>query len=681
MATNKLQITDLDFSTIKTNLKEFLRSQTEFTDYDFEGSGLSVLLDILAYNTHYNAYYLNMVANESFLDTAILRDSVVSHAKLLGYTPKSVTSAKAFINLTVMTGDTTPDTLTIPRGLTFKSSPIDNMIYDFVVLDSITVDKTVEDYIFLNVPLYEGKLTSYKYTYNVDSNPKCIFTIPDTEIDTSTLVVNIQESETVLTTKTYTLSNDITNVNSESEVYFLQEGQGGKYQIYFGNGTIGKQLVDGSIVIIEYLVSSGANGNKVTDLALSTQLNGYTDYVIDTLSESSGGSDREDIEDIRKKSIIRYPSQNRLVTLKDYESYLLEVYPIIDSIVVWGGEEEDDPVYGKVFLSIKPKDNYYIPTSEKDRIIEEYIKPRSIVTINAEIRDPDYIYIKLINKVSYYKIKTLLDEQQLKNFVKAVIYSYTDTNINKFNTSFILSKLQEYMNKIDDSSIIGSQTSIRLEKRFLPTLNEVKTYELNFGTPLYRGTSINSLSSSQFSVYDKSGIERTVLLEEIPESYTGFSGIQITNPGYGYKSTPTVTITGDGTGAVAVAEIVNGRVNNIKIVQRGINYTKAVVTITGGDGYGATAVPVLDSRYGTLRTSYYNTSAEKIIVNSNAGTIDYDTGKINITNIRILSVNTTDGYIRMDIESQNDIITPSKNVILTIDKNDPSATSIEMMAV
>lgn len=673
MATNRLQVTDLDFDTIKNNLKNFLKSQSEFSDYDFEGSGLSVLLDVLAYNTHYNAYYLNMVANEAFLDTAILRNSVVSHAKMLGYTSQSTTSPRAIVNLTVPTDSNVTDTLTIPRGFTFKSELIDNISYNFVVLETTTVEKTGNNFVFLSLPIYEGQLVSYNYVYNQSSNPKGVFTLPDSNVDTTTLYVTVQTSTSNLSSKIYTKSTDILDINYNSEVYFLQEGLDNQYQIYFGNGAIGKQLNDGAVVNINYLVTSGAESNKANNFVVNSVIGSFTNYTVDSVSESSGGSSRENTTSIKENSILQYSTQDRLVTIKDYQSYIKKNYPAVQSISVWGGEEEQPPVFGKVFISIKPKQNYYITDMEKQRIIDNVIKPKSMISVSTQILDPEYLYLRIENKVKYDRKKTSYGEEQLKNLIKTSIYNYSDENLNNFGSIFVLSKLQDGIDGIDLNSIIGSESILRLEKRLSPQLNSTNTYEINFDVPLHRGTILNRLYSSEFQMTDTFGVLRNTTIEEVPESYTGLSSIRVIDPGTGYTSAPTVTITGDGYGAEAEAIIVNGRVERIDIKNRGINYTKALITFQGGSGYGASALAVLDSRYGTLRTVYFNSSAERQIINSNAGRIDYNTGLITISDIKIVAVNTPDNLLRITVESENGIIESHRNTILTIDKTDASA--------
>ena len=680
---DRLRVTELDFDTIKSNLKTFLNQQSTFTDYDFEGSGLSVLLDILAYNTHYNAYYLNMVANEAFLDTALLRDSVVSHAKSLGYVPYSKTAPIATINLLANSATSTASTLTIPAGFSFLSNKIDGKSYNFVVLEDVRVTKANSSFYFENLEIYEGQLITYSFTHNQSTNPKQIFTLPDNNIDTTTIKVGVSPSSSNTSVSTYSKVTDILDISSSSEVYFLQENKNGQFQIYFGNDVVGKKLPDGAIVSATYLLTNGDVANKsnnfIATATLSDTLNeSLSNFTITSVSAAAGGSEREDVDSIKYGASAQFSTQNRLVTLKDYESYLKKNYPSIDSLSVWGGETEDPPTYGKVYISLKPKLNYYISETEKQRIIDEIISPKAIVAVGAEIRDPEYLYLIVDNYVEYNKKKTTQSAESIKNSIRTAILLYRDTNLNKFDSTFVLSKLQDTIDNVDLNAITGSETTLRLQKRFKPSLGDSTTYTINFNALLHRGTTTNKLTSSEFRIYDSNGAIKTVLFEEVPESFTGISEIQITNAGTGYTEAPTVTITGDGAGAVANAIVVNGRVQSINITNRGINYTRAIVTLSGGNGYGASATAVLDGRFGYLRTIYYDDNAEKQTVNEQIGTINYITGTITINDIRILSVVPTDGLIRLTIESEKGIIKSSKNTIITLDEEDTASITTEL---
>ena len=675
---NRLRVTELDFDQVKTNLKTFLKQQTKFQDYDFEGAGLNILLDILAYNTHYNAYYLNMVANESFLDTAILRDSVVSHAKMLNYVPFSYTSPRAVINLTIDSGTTTPEEVTIPKGYTFESGLIDGSAYTFTTQQQYTATKSGTSFFFENVDIYEGQLNTFNYTYTEIDNPKGIFIINDTNIDTDSISVTVQPNISNTASSIYSKVDDILDITSESEVFFLQEGRNGNYEVYFGDGVVGKKLQDGAIVSIQYLITKGdiANG---ADAFIGTQNIGvYSTFTITVVDVAAGGAINESVDSIKFSAAAQYATQNRLVTVKDYESYIKSKYPSVDSLSVWGGEDNIPKVFGKVYIALKPKTNYFISETEKQRIIDEIINPKAIVSVQAEIRDPQFLYILLENSVQYNAKKTALDEQTIKNNIKQAIVLYKTTNLDKFNSTFIQSKLQEIIDATNGNSIVGSETNVKVQKRFQPKLNESASYRIEYNVPLFRGTTVNKLTSTPFTVNDITGVSRVAFFEETPQSFTGISEVQVTNSGAGYITEPTVTISGDGTGATAKAIIVNGKIQRIDVVNRGVDYTRAIITISGGSGFGSEAVAVIDGRTGTLRTIYFDSLAQRQIINSNVGTIDYDNGIITINSINFLTVDSDDGLVRLTIQSDKSIIQSTRDTIVTIDTDDPVSILTEL---
>ena len=677
---DRLRVTELDFDTIKENMKAFLSQQSEFTDYNFEGSGLNILLDLLAYNTHYQAYYLNMVANESFLDTALLRNSVISHAKALGYVPYSRKASRAIINFTANTNTNTAATLTVPRGYTFFSEDVDGISYSFVTLEDKTVTKANNDFSFINLPIYEGNLVSYVYVYSEAENPKQIFLLPDNSIDTSTIRVSVQPNNANTQVSTYLLATDSSNTSLQSEVFYLQESSFEEYQIYFGDNKIGKKLTDGSVITIEYLTTSGEAANRANNFVATNSLadslgNSQTDFIVEPISAASGGAEKEDIDEIKFSAPVQYTTQNRLVTYSDYSAYIKKSYPAIDSISVWGGEDEKPPKFGVVYIALKPKDGYYLSDSEKQRIIDEIIKPKAIVAIQSVIREPEYLYLKISSRVRYASNKTTSTEEQLKNLIRNSLIDYKLVNLDKFGAQFVLSRVQDVIDKVDTNSIIGSSVSVFLQKRFTPSLIKSSPYTLNFNVPLKRGVIGNKLTSTQFTVTDSQGINRSVQFDETPQSFSGISSVEVKNPGSGFTSAPTVTIVGDGIGATAVATILNGQIQGIEVINRGIDYTRATVSISGGGGSGAVAAVLIDGRIGTIRTVYYDEFAQRQVVDDNAGEIDYDSGVITISNIAITDVESFDKEIRVTIESEKDIINSSKNTIISIDENDPSSIS------
>jgi hypothetical protein len=310
---------------------------------------------------------------------------------------------------------------------------------------------------------------------------------------------------------------------------------------------------------------------------------------------------------------------------------------------------------------------------EKARIISEIIDPKSIVTVQSEIRDPEYLYLSVESSVQYDPRKTVLSEDAIKTNIRNAIISYRNSFLNKFGASFILSKLQDFIDGTDINSILGSEATVRVQRRFEPLLNQSASYNINFNVPLHRGTITNKLTSTEFNVYDTGGTLRTAQFDESPQSFTGISEIQVIDPGSGYTTAPTVTISGDGSNATAEATIVNGRIQKITVTNRGSEYTRATVSISGGNGFGASALAVVDAKIGTLRTIYYDSLAQRQIITADAGTIFYDTGLIVIYDIRFLAVSSTDNLIRMTIEADKGIIQSTRSTIITIDETDPTS--------
>jgi hypothetical protein len=688
---DRLNVTELDFDSIKTNLKEYLRQQTEFQDYDFEGSGLSVLLDILAYNTHYNAYYLNMVANESFMDSSVLRNSVVSHAKKVGYTPRSVSTPRAVVNVTVQTNNSTPGSLTIPKGYSFLSSQIDGNVYRFVTLEAHTTTKTGNNFIFTNVPIYEGQFVTYSYTNSYTNNPNQLFTIPDANVDTDKLKVSVQQSSSNNQVIVYNKATEVLNLSSSSTVYYLQEGKNGRYDVYFGDNIISKKIPDGGIVNLEYLITNGEVANKANNFLSTSAIDGFSTITINSIAAAAGGAPRESVDAIKFSAPLNLLSQNRAVTKNDYIKLIQQKYPSFEAVNVWGGEENDPPIYGKVFVSAKPKLGFEVTDTEKEFVKNTILKPMSILTVTPEIVDIDYNYLKINSTVFYERNKSNLSDSELKAGLKTIIENYCATNLNKFNSYFKYSGLETTVDNYN-SAIVSNEIELFVAKKFRPSLNQSDSYILDFGFELNRGTtSDNFYSSPDFTVIDEEGVSRKCFFEEIPSSFTGLESVTITNPGFGYTSTPTVTIVGDGTGATARAVIVNGKLSKVEVLTPGVGYTTAAIQITGGGGNLASASAVLEGRYGKIRISYYKTDeissqSTKIVINKNrnegiVGTIDYLLGKITINNFQPTSVNNSFGDIMVHIRPKINIIQSKLNKMLVLDAEDPTSITIKTVII
>jgi hypothetical protein len=382
-----LRVTELDFDSILANLKTYLQSQDEFRDYDFDGSALSILLKILAYNTHYGAYYANMVANESFPSTALLAKSIYAHAKTLNYLPGSRVASRAAIDVDI----TTPlsyvqSTFTLPKYQQFISESVDGANYSFVTLDSYTATRTntTDSFAFSNVAIYQGEPVNIRYTVNANTNPKLRFAIPSANVDINTLTVQLQESSSNTLTETFEINTNVTEVDNTTKVYFLEKSSDLNYTIYFGDGVIGRKPNNGNILIINYLVTSGDAANKVRSFTMIPIANASS-VSTSTLTVASGGGAEESLDSIKLSAPIYYTTQNRALTKSDYEVILKKDFPSISSVSVWGGEENNPPIYGRVFISINPRAGYNISSAEKDRIVNHLIQNRVSLSIKPEI--------------------------------------------------------------------------------------------------------------------------------------------------------------------------------------------------------------------------------------------------------------------------------------------------------
>lgn len=674
-ANSSINIAELDFDSIKQNLKTYLKGQSTFSDYDFESSVLSTLLDILSYNTHYNAYYMNMIANEMFLDTAIKRSSVISHAKLLNYTPTSSRAAKALLNITF--NNITASNFTIPKYTKFYSRSIDNVNYPFITLESLNGIVSGNSAIFYSVPVYQGQPVKYTYNYDVIQNPTATFKLPDGSIDTTTLSVHVYDSAQSTTFTPYTLSTDHLVLDNNSTVYFLQESLDGYYEIYFGDGILGKKLSQGNVVVVEYLISSGANPNGAYSFTLMDKIGNYSSVTINPEQIASGGFDKESIDSIKYTAPKAFSAQNRAVTKSDYIELLSRPNSIIpiQTVNVWGGEEMSPPQYGKMFICIKPTGGYSLTTSQKVRLINEVITPFSVVTVIPEIVDIDYTFVKINTNILFSKSTSILGTVQLANLVKLAILSFCSSTLDTFDSTFILPDLITAIKNVD-KSIISNESTLTLQKRFVPIFNTSNSFKLDFATPLKKGT----LSSEYFNYIDpvSSNIIENVSIEETPISFNEIQSFTIITSGSGYTTTPIVTIYGDGSGATASATVVNGKVTAINVINAGKNYTQAVAIISEGGGTGAFAVPILSGSIVTLRTFYYNTSGIKVILQSDIGSVDYSSGIVTINGLVPYQINNPLGIMSVSVQPESSIFYSTKDKIITLDIMDDSAIIINV---
>jgi hypothetical protein len=545
-----LRVTELDFAQIKENLINYLKSQTEFSDYNFAGSGLNTLLDILAYNTHYNAVLAHLQTNEMFIDTAIKRSSIVSIAKTLGYTPRSVAGAKAKVSVNVEPSVSyTGTSLTIPQYTKF-STKVNDRTYTFMTLDSHTASKISNEFYFNNVEIIEGAYILQQTSINAD-NVSGPIKIKNNNIDLATLNVTVQNSISDLTTTAFDRTTTIIDIKPTSTVYWVEEGADGYYHLIFGDDIIGKKLTVGNIVNITYVASKGAEANGAQTFTCSINLAGAPP-VTTLISASSGGSNRETPESIRFNAPKFNATRNRAVTVEDYKTLIFSSFDKAKSVAVWGGEDNIPPIYGKVFVSIDPKDGYLVTQSDKDFLINTVLKPRSVLSILHEFVDPVYLHVGMNVKINYNPRITPFTGAQIEDIVAQTIQEYFENELSTLDKRFYYSRL---INKIQTShsAILGSLIDMRLQRRIVPILNTHENLKFYFTTPIEP----NSLKSTYFTTSIGNKTFQAYIQDfpnETPPSRAGTGTLKLINrddnsvivPNYGtvyYGSSALVNIT------------------------------------------------------------------------------------------------------------------------------------------
>ena len=592
---NNLRVDELNFEGIKDNFKRYLQSQDQFRDYNFDGAGISVLLDLLAYNTYYNSFYLNMVASEAFLSTAQKRNSVVNLANSLNYVPRSTSSASITGTL-ALTVSGSPASINIPAFTKFVGS-VDGTSFIFSNVDSKTIF-SASGVFSDSITLKEGSVITTRYSV-VAADPDQRFLIPNAKVDTTTLVVTVLNSAVDSTTRTFTLSENLVEIDSTSLVYFLQESEDGQYEIKFGEGTFGVALDNGNIVVLRYLVSNGALANDINALTYSDSIASVLTATFTANDPAIGGANRETPAQIKFNAPKSYEAQNRVVTAEDYKSLLLS-QPTVNSVVVWGGEDNDPPTFGKVFIAIKPTTGDVLTATEKINLINSVIKPKKVLTIQTEIVDPDYIYIEVSTSVNYDAKKTSLSADSVKALVLATIQNYSLTDLDTFGTYFRYSKLSRLID-VSERSILSSVTTAQMRKELDVQLGVGTRYEINFSNAIDNAT--NGRPSTQ-----PSGVGNKVTSNSF--TFGGFSDC------------------------------------------------------------------FLEDNNGVIRI-YRVLGIENIPVSVNAGSIDYDTGKIILTNFAPTSFDDGGTTLEITAAPQNKDILPLRGQILSIRTADIDITMVD----
>lgn len=521
MSVSQIRIAELDYDKILTNLVNFMKADPTFADYDFSGSGLRMLARVLAYVTFYNNYYLTSVANESFLDTAQLRSSVASHARMLGYNIQGTQSARLLANVQLEIENTSVPTVVLPKNTPFAL--VANAQYVFYNTQDVTcAANTLATGIYdaYDVELVEGHPLQYQFLVDL-TNPTQTFVIPNANIDYSTITVKVQTSETSNTQQVFIRAENYLQIEANDPVFFVQESFNRYPELKFGNGTVGKALEHGNVIIVDYYVSRGADGNNIKGpfrIATSNVTGFVTGLTLTdgNTAPSTGGSDEETLDNARFLAPLVYQAQNRCVTAEDYKTIVLQFYgEHIAAINVFGGEEGDPgdpkerPIYGRVFITVKPKIGLRFTDIIRETIEQNIVQPRSVVGVIPQVIDPDYIYIPVTTSVKYDPKATTLSKLQLETRIRDRISTFAQENIEKFDTAFRFSKFVRVIDETDDA-IVSSLTRLDLEKRVYPKLGVSNQFTLKFGSPIRKSGNTSAIleATSHRFAYTVDGVQK-----------------------------------------------------------------------------------------------------------------------------------------------------------------------------
>jgi hypothetical protein len=473
----QITVSDLDFESIKDNLKQFLKGQSVVSDYNFEGAGMSMLLDILAYNTHYNSLYTNFALNESFLDTASKRQNVVSISNSLGYTPRSARASTAIVDLIIKDTVSQPATITLPKYSQFTGT-VNNRTFSFYNLQSVSIPLVNGQYRTNNVELKEG--VPLIQTIPVSDNQRYI--IQNANVDLSSLKVYVKENSSSDVITTFNLASDIIDTKSTDRVFFIKEIYDNKFEVYFGNDKIGTSLDNGNIVILEYFVTNKSAANGVKYFSFDNQIISGTSvcYVV---QPSIGGDEPESIEEIKFNAPKLLNSNNRAVTVDDYNILIKHNFANIDIVKVWGGEDNVPPVYGKVFICIKPKQSLKLTTPEKNYIRSEIVKNKNIIGIVPEFVDPSYVNVEVNTTIYFDVLKTSRTVSDISLLAFNEILNYNSKELNQFDSIFRFSKLSKQLDDIDNS-VFGNITTVKIRKPVTLYFNTLTPYNIEIGNPI-----------------------------------------------------------------------------------------------------------------------------------------------------------------------------------------------------
>lgn len=589
----QLKVTDLDFFGIRQNLRTFLEGQSEFSDYNFDGSGLAVLLDVLAYNTHYNATLAHLLSNEMFIDSAIKRSSAVSIAKALGYTPTSRRSARIDVTI-ILTPPTsyTSNTFTLSKNTAFSGVGLDGKTYKFYPDKDVSVTK-IDGKFTIEVTLIEGTRTRNTFTVNADtlSGP---FEIINKDVDTTTISVSVIESVTSATTSAFYPANNVLSITDVSQVYFIEENASGLIELRFGDNVLGKQLSQGNIVVAEYQVSNAALANGIGSISLTSHLIGTGEnLIISNAVSSSGGAERQSLDSIRFNAPKVNATKNRAVTVDDYSALIQSEYANVNSISIWGGEDNDPPIYGKVFVSIEPLPGSFVTDTDKNLIANSILKPRGVVGIQPVFVDPTYLYVSM-NITSRYNIKnTTATTAAIKDAIATNVSDYFVNTVSKVKKSFYYSELLQLINTTSQA-IYSTDIELNLHRAYAPYLNSNNRIELSYNTSILP----NSIRSNEFNTVLPSGKSVVCYLRDsYQEDTTTLGTLSL------YDNTNTLITSGVGTIDYTTGKIVITSLY-ISSIYGTDNYLRVYVT-PQGNSPDIILGPVNEDQMYTFATSAY----------------------------------------------------------------------------
>lgn len=570
MANSALTVANTNFNDIKASLKSYLQSQSTFKDFNFEGSNINVLLDVMSYNTFLNNFYLNQVASESFLDSAQLRDSIVSHAKTLNYLPRSDTSAKAVINIEISPANT-PDNIVMPKYTEFTTS-VESNSYTFTTNEGITITADANgNYFANNVDIFEGEVVTELFEVNT-ANSDQRFVLSNEEIDTDSLSVKISTSSTDTSNAEWKSSLSSIGLSGTSNVYYIVPAEGEKYELQFGDGVLGKALVNGNVIEASYRKCNANSANEASVFVNSGGIQGFNNVAVTTVSVASGGGFSESNNSIKFNAPKALTIQDRTVTTDDYKTILKQQFNEIETLNVYGGENSNPPEFGKVIITVDLKNADGIPNSKK-KDIEDFISLRSPLGISAKVIDPEFLFVDISSEVRYNPNITTKSDNEILTLVSTAINNHAVATINDFNAKLRISKLSAAIDAADPS-ILNSENSVLLQKKFIPTLNTNESVTLEFNNPV---------------------------IQELPDSSGIFADNNgtITSTSFTFGSLSECTLRDNGDGVIQVVQqdgtvltVQNNNIGSVDYTNGSVKLTNFNVSTFTGDSIVVSAVPL-----------------------------------------------------------------------------------------